>query len=67
MYFDKWRPLAIGLAMMGTGCGTIIFPPLLATISKTWSWKEAYLFQAVIALLSGGFALLYFPVPQRRE
>jgi len=67
MYFDKWRPLATGIAMMGTGAGTIIFPPLLSVISKTWSWKAAYLFQAGIALLSASFALLYFPVPMKRK
>lgn len=34
VYFERWRPLATGIAISGTGAGIFAFPPLLQQISK---------------------------------
>ena len=54
-WFDKRRGLALGLAMLGIGCGAVIIPPVAQHLITSFGWRNAY---AIF-----GFAVLLFPVP----
>ena len=54
-WFDKHRNTALGIAAAGTGCGTLIVPPLAATLIQGYGWRVAYL-----AFGLGCFVLLAF-------
>ena len=40
-WFDKHRNTALGIAAAGTGCGTLIVPPLAATLIQGYGWRVA--------------------------
>jgi len=42
LYFEKKRPLAVGLAMCGTGVGTCTFGPLSTYLLSYMDWKGAH-------------------------
>lgn len=45
-YFEKWRALATGIAVCGSGIGTFIMAPLSTWLIKTYSWQGALMIQA---------------------
>lgn len=52
-WFTRHRTTALGLAAAGTGCGTLLMPPVAALLIEAYGWRTAYaLFGA------GSFALL---------
>lgn len=52
-WFNRHRTTALGLAAAGTGCGTLLIPPIAAVLIQTYGWRTAYaLFGA------GSFVLL---------
>jgi MFS family permease len=52
-WFIRHRTTALGLAAAGTGCGTLLMPPVAAVLIQAYGWRTAYaLFGA------GSFALL---------
>lgn len=53
-YFERWRSLATGIAVCGSGIGTIVIAPLTAYIIDNYGWRNAVLIQA------GKIALLLF-------
>ncbi|XP_001950241.2 uncharacterized protein LOC100161575 [Acyrthosiphon pisum] len=46
-YFDKYRSLATGIAVCGSGLGTFIFAPLVDFLVKGYGWK------VTVAVISG--------------
>lgn len=38
-YFEKWRGVATGLALCGSGVGTFIMAPLTTKLNQTVGWK----------------------------
>lgn len=42
LYFEKKRPIAVGLGMCGTGVGTFVFGPLSQFLLEHMSWKGAH-------------------------
>ncbi len=42
-WFDRQRGLASGLAVAGIGVGTLVMPPLAATLVELIGWRAAYL------------------------
>jgi len=52
-WFTRHRTTALGLAAAGTGCGTLLMPPLAAVLIQAHGWRTSY---AVFA--AGSFALL---------
>ncbi|CRK96937.1 CLUMA_CG010346, isoform A [Clunio marinus] len=61
-YFEKWRPLATGVALCGSGIGTFIMAPISQYLIKTLQWQGALRIQAVMVLACGVFGLAYRPI-----
>ena len=40
-YFEKKRPVALGIAMCGTGTGFLLFAPIARYIHEELSWQNA--------------------------
>jgi MFS transporter, MCT family, solute carrier family 16 (monocarboxylic acid transporters), member 14 len=45
-YFEKWRPLATGIALCGSGVGTFIMAPISNYLIAELGWQNALLSQA---------------------
>lgn len=45
-YFEKWRALATGISVTGSGIGTIIMGPITKKLINHFSWRGALLIQA---------------------
>jgi len=54
-WFDRRRGLALGLTMLGIGCGAMILPPFAQLLIAHFGWRSAY------AIL--GLAVLLVPLP----
>ena len=50
-WFVKKRGTALGLTLLGTSLGGIVFPRLGAVLLRTHTWREAMLMEAVIPLV----------------
>jgi len=55
LWFDRRRGLALGLTMLGIGCGAMVLPPFAQLLITHFGWRAAY------AIL--GLAVLFVPVP----
>ncbi|WP_417682946.1 MFS transporter [Roseibium sp.] len=63
-WFKVKRGLASGLAVSGTGVGTLLLPPLATALNETMGWRSAHLVLAGCALVVCGAAsllLVYHP------
>ena len=45
-YFEKWRPLATGFALAGSGVGTFILAPLSKSLIQSYQWRTSLQIQA---------------------
>lgn len=61
-YFERWRALATGLAMCGSGVGTFIMAPLSAYLLETLKWQGALVAQAGIILICAICGLTFRPL-----
>ncbi|XP_070499180.1 monocarboxylate transporter 5 [Chironomus tepperi] len=61
-YFEKWRPLATGIALCGSGVGTFVMGPISTKLVEKYQWRGALLIQAGMILLCSVFALAYRPI-----
>jgi MFS family permease len=52
-WFTRHRTMALGLAAAGTGCGTLLMPPVAAALIQAHGWRTAYALFAI-----GSFILL---------
>lgn len=51
-WFVRWRNTAMGVAVSGIGCGTLLFAPAAAWLIERWGWRDAYATLAVISAFS---------------
>lgn len=42
-YFEKWRALATGISMCGSGVGTFLFAPLSTYFISQYGWRGTLL------------------------
>jgi len=66
-YFDKKRPLVTGIAICGSGIGTLIFAPLTNWLLVTYTWPSALLILSVVALSNCFFGMFFKPLPDYKE
>lgn len=45
-YFERWRALATGIAVCGSGIGTFMMAPLITYLKDQYGWRGAILIQA---------------------
>lgn len=63
-WFDRYRNSALGIAAAGTGCGTLILPPVAATLIQGHGWRVTYLaFGLGCTVLLAICALIASPPP----
>jgi MFS family permease len=57
-WFVKRRNMALGIAVSGVGCGTLVMAPLAAALIEHYGWRESYAIMGVAgALILLGCAL----------
>lgn len=61
-YFDKYRSLATGIAVCGSGFGTFLFAPLLNYFITGYQWRGALFILAGIVLNCAIFGALFRPL-----
>lgn len=66
-YFEKYRSLATGIAVCGSGLGTFIFAPFTEYLITEYGWRGALLIIAAIVLNCMILGALFRPVPDIRE
>lgn len=45
-YFERWRALATGISMCGSGVGTFLFAPITSELIKQFGWRGTILILA---------------------
>lgn len=45
-YFERWRALATGIAVCGSGIGAFVLAPVTDLLIKHFGWRQALLIQA---------------------
>lgn len=63
-YFEKYRSLATGIAVCGSGLGTFIFAPLTEFFVDEYGWRGALLLISSLVLQCTTFGALFRPVEQ---
>ncbi|KAL0275611.1 UNVERIFIED_CONTAM: hypothetical protein PYX00_003413 [Menopon gallinae] len=61
-YFEKWRAMATGIAVCGSGIGTFVMAPLTEMCINKFKWQGALLVHAGILLICGLCGLLFRPL-----
>lgn len=64
-YFEKYRSVATGIAVCGSGFGTFIFAPFLEYLTNTYDWRTTLMFLAGIVLLCIIFGAAFLPLEPR--
>ncbi|MGH7842518.1 MAG: MCT family MFS transporter [Candidatus Binataceae bacterium] len=63
-WFARRRNTAMGIAVSGTGAGTLILSPLAAAAIGWYGWRQTYVLMGVVgALALGACAMLAQPAP----
>ena len=66
-YFEKRRSLATGLALCGSGIGTVIFAPLVEALVEEYGWRGAALIEAGLVLNGCIFGSLLRPLEPKKQ
>ncbi|XP_057668774.1 monocarboxylate transporter 12-like [Diorhabda carinulata] len=61
-YFERWRALATGIAVCGSGIGTFLYAPMTATLITKFGWRQTLLVHAALILLCAVAGSLYRPL-----
>lgn len=62
MYFEKLRSLATGIAVCGSGFGTVVFAPLTNYLIVNYKWQGALLVIAGIVFFCSIFGYMFKPL-----
>lgn len=63
-YFERWRALAMGLALCGSGVGTFVFAPLTDALIDGLGWRITLVVHAGTIVL---FIILKFKLLTRPQ
>ncbi|XP_005177096.1 monocarboxylate transporter 10 [Musca domestica] len=61
-YFEKWRALATGIAMCGSGVGTFVFAPLSNYLLKNYDWRTMLQVQGLIIVACAIIGIAFRPI-----
>jgi MCP family monocarboxylic acid transporter-like MFS transporter 14 len=61
-YFDKRRALATGIAVCGSGIGTVILSPIASGLLAQFGWGGTHIILAGLILNGIVFGLFYRPL-----
>ncbi|XP_060801493.1 uncharacterized protein LOC106137323 [Amyelois transitella] len=61
-YFEKWRALATGLALCGSGVGTFVMAPLTDALNENFGWRLTIVIHACMLLLCVIFGIMFRPI-----
>lgn len=61
-YFERWRALATGIAMCGSGVGTFIMNPFSSYLIRELGWRGALVAQAFIILFCAVCGMMFRPL-----
>lgn len=61
-YFERWRALATGIAVCGSGIGTFIFAPFSNYLIESVGWRGTLLVQAGLILNCAIFGAMFRPL-----
>ncbi|XP_055841839.1 monocarboxylate transporter 5 isoform X2 [Episyrphus balteatus] len=62
MYFEKYRSLATGIAVCGSGFGTFVFSPLTESLIGNFGWRGAMLIISGLVLNCIIFGAMFRPI-----
>jgi hypothetical protein len=62
MYFERLRSLATGIAVCGSGFGTLIFAPIVNYLISTYQWQGALLVISGIVFFCSIFGAMFRPL-----
>ncbi|XP_011504318.1 PREDICTED: monocarboxylate transporter 12 isoform X2 [Ceratosolen solmsi marchali] len=65
-YFEKWRALATGISVCGSGIGAFALSPISSLLIEKRGWREAILYQAGMLLNCAVFGALFRPLKPTR-
>lgn len=65
-YFERWRALATGIAVCGSGIGAFLLAPISDILVKQFGWRGALLFQAGMLLNCTIFGAMFRPLKPTR-
>lgn len=66
-YFEKYRSLATGIAVCGSGLGTLIFAPCLDYLIAKYGWRGAILICSGIVLNCTVLGALFRPLETNKR
>ncbi|CAG7827515.1 unnamed protein product [Allacma fusca] len=66
-YFEKYRALATGIAICGSGVGTFIFAPLTYYLVSNYGWRVTITVHAALVLSCSICGAMYRPVKALKE
>lgn len=68
MYFERYRSLATGIAVCGSGFGTVIFSPLIDYLITEFGWRGTMVILSAIVLNCIIFGIMFRPLePPKRK
>lgn len=62
MYFERLRSLATGIAVCGSGFGTVVFAPLTNYLITTYKWQGSLLVISGIVFFCAVFGYMFRPL-----
>ncbi|XP_075212745.1 monocarboxylate transporter 1 isoform X2 [Lycorma delicatula] len=67
-YFEKYRSLATGIAVCGSGLGTFVFAPVVTWLVKEYGWRGSMLIIGGLLLNCVIFGVIFRPlVPKKKK
>ncbi|XP_078050443.1 monocarboxylate transporter 5-like isoform X2 [Augochlora pura] len=65
-YFEKYRSLATGIAVCGSGLGTLVFAPCLEYLIATYGWRGAIMLCSGVVLNCIALGALFRPLKEKK-
>ncbi|XP_023288004.1 monocarboxylate transporter 3 [Orussus abietinus] len=65
-YFERWRALATGIAVCGSGIGAFLLAPISDLLIKQFGWRGALLIQGGMLLNCAIFGAMFRPLKPTR-